>query len=426
MVIGNPPYGAKLENEIQKYLNEKYIRGGSETVISFTKLSYDNLLKPNGLFGFIVPKAFTFSSNYETIREYILKDIYEIVDCKKVWKEVLLEQIILLFEKNKKLDFYNCGKLEGQTIQSIGEINKRNFYTFGFILNDISNKELNIGLKVRKSNKFIGDIANNSRGGIFQNKITEFGDTDVLGGAEIQRYEIVGIKGKIDKDLIKDDTKCFIKENSVLVQRIVAHIENPTDHIKITACLPVKKDFAIVDTINQITFNEDNSNKVFWLILNSRLINWYCYRFIYARAIRTMQFDNPITNRIPIPADFYLEEQLPFIEKADFILYLNTELKETSRKFQRTIMRKFVLDDLPNKLQNWYLLSYPTFISELAKKKIKLSLSDEAEWEAYFLQESKKTLELKSKIKSAENEIDLMVYKLYGLTEKEIKTIEAS
>lgn len=105
VVIGNPPYGAKLDNNIQKYLNDKYIKGGSETVISFIKLSYDNLLNFNGIFGFIIPKAFTFSSNYEAIREYLLDNIYEIIDCKKVWKEVLLEQIILFFKKQTKTDF---------------------------------------------------------------------------------------------------------------------------------------------------------------------------------------------------------------------------------------------------------------------------------------------------------------------------------
>jgi len=62
----------------------------------------------------------------------------------------------------------------------------------------------------------------------------------------------------------------------------------------------------------------------------------------------------------------------------------------------------------------------------LGKKKIKLSLSEEAEWEGYFLQESKKALELKAKIETTDKEIDRMVYALYGLTEEEIKIVEGS
>ena len=68
----------------------------------------------------------------------------------------------------------------------------------------------------------------------------------------------------------------------------------------------------------------------------------------------------------------------------------------------------------------------PDFIKELAKKKIKLSLADEAEWEEYFNAESKKVLELKSKIDATDKEIDQMVYKLYDLTEEEIAIVEKS
>ena len=137
-MIGNPPYGAKLTNDIQLYLNDKYINGNSETVISFTKLSYDLLLKKHGKFGFIIPKSFTFSSNYEAIRKHLLKDISEIIDCKKVWKEVKLEQIMLFFSKDKITNSFQSGKLNKTDIQLVGNIDKKTFNKFGFYQNDIS------------------------------------------------------------------------------------------------------------------------------------------------------------------------------------------------------------------------------------------------------------------------------------------------
>jgi len=63
---------------------------------------------------------------------------------------------------------------------------------------------------------------------------------------------------------------------------------------------------------------------------------------------------------------------------------------------------------------------------ELKKKKIKLSLSEEAEWEDYFLKEQQKALDIKSKIDSTDAAIDQMVYELYGLTEEEIEIVENS
>ncbi|OFX69672.1 MAG: hypothetical protein A2X12_01145 [Bacteroidetes bacterium GWE2_29_8] len=118
------------------------------------------------------------------------------------------------------------------------------------------------------------------------------------------------------------------------------------------------------------------------------------------------------------------ENQQPFIEKADLMLSLNKELQEMSLRFQRSIQRKFEIEDLSQKLQNWYLLTYPEFTKELTKKKIKLSLSQEAEWEDYFIQETKKALDIKHKIDITDKEIDQMVYVLYELTEDEIKIVE--
>ena len=72
------------------------------------------------------------------------------------------------------------------------------------------------------------------------------------------------------------------------------------------------------------------------------------------------------------------------------------------------------------------MLSYGEFIKELGKKKIKLSLSQEAEWEDYFSQEQQKAVVLKQQIDTTDKEIDQMVYALYGLTEEEIAIVENS
>jgi hypothetical protein len=53
-------------------------------------------------------------------------------------------------------------------------------------------------------------------------------------------------------------------------------------------------------------------------------------------------------------------------------------------------------------------------------------LSQEAEWEDFFIQESKKALELKANIDDTDKSIDKMVYELYGLNEEEIAIVENS
>ncbi|MBW4359356.1 hypothetical protein [Flavobacterium taihuense] len=107
-------------------------------------------------------------------------------------------------------------------------------------------------------------------------------------------------------------------------------------------------------------------------------------------------------------------------------LFQKPVVLQALNRIHRTLERDYELSFLPKKLQDWYLLSYAEFIKELVKKKIKFSLSEEAEWEDYFNQESKKALNLKNQIDKTDKEIDKMVYELYGLTEEEIEIVENS
>ena len=84
------------------------------------------------------------------------------------------------------------------------------------------------------------------------------------------------------------------------------------------------------------------------------------------------------------------------------------------------------MEKLSAKLENWYQTPYNEFLKELEKSKVKLTLSQKAEWEDYFIQESQKTLAIKQQIDATDKEIDQMVYSLYGLSEEEIKIVEGN
>lgn len=164
-------------------------------------------------------------------------------------------------------------------------------------------------------------------------------------------------------------------------------------------------------------------NKYLLSILNSNLINYY-YKTISAQLGNGgMRCFTIYIQNLPIP-EIPLSEQQPFIAKAEQMLSLNQALQETVDKFLRTLNRKFDLSDFSKNLQSWYLLSYKDFVKELAKKKVKLSLGDEAEWEDYFLAEQAKAQSLQNQIAQTDDEINQMVYALYGLSDDEIKIIE--
>ena len=118
-----------------------------------------------------------------------------------------------------------------------------------------------------------------------------------------------------------------------------------------------------------------------------------------------------------------LQEQQHFIEKADKMLFLNKNLQELSQKFQRLLTRKFELEKLTTKLQDWYLLKFSEFVKELKKSKIKLSLKEEMEWEEIFL-ENKEEAEKNDKVIFCGRLADYKYYDMHVVIERALEVVE--
>ena len=290
-----------------------------------------------------------------------------------------LEQVVYVAERGSNKKSYSSFVRKESNIELVGEIDKSTFSDFGFLLNGISSKELEIGEKIRKIGGFLNDFVINQRGSMYQKEITQTkADFKVLGGKQIGRYYIKpDVKGYISKKIVEDQ-KAFVKENSILAQNIVAHIENPKDHIQIIASLAktIPKNFIVLDTINQLQNKSNLSSEFLISVLNSKLVAWYAYRFIFGKAIRTMHFDSPVTERIPLPK-------------------LDLSNKEDRKAHDALTELVKQLIDLQKRLNEEKLTT-----SE--QEKINRQI-EEKEWE-----------------------IDQNVYNLYGLNEEEKKIIEES
>lgn len=365
-VIGNPPYGAELTTAERQYLDAKFQIGNNDTAALFMVMQLQELLTKNALGGFIVPKTFAYASNWKKTRAVVLPYIEKFIDVSKVWKEVKLEQVIYFAQKNKS-NSYISGKRMGGHILELGDVDKEICKNFDFILNSISQAELSVALKMVSSNRFINDEFINQRGAMLQSKIiNQKSDYKVIGGKQINRYglETNSVKGWIDIEAV-DDNKAFANGDSVIVQNIIAHIQNPVDHIQIIATISSEKDVVILDTVNQLKPIGHINNHLLLGIINSKLISWYVYRFIFAKAIRTMHFDSPVTKRIP----------------------------------------------LPKKLQSKNLEQRVREVLELKRNYQQAKTSQD------------KTF-LTRQIEQTDKKIDRLVYELYGLTEEEIAIVE--
>ncbi|HAO80247.1 MAG TPA: hypothetical protein DCQ92_15020, partial [Verrucomicrobia subdivision 3 bacterium] len=377
-VVGNPPYGAELNDEERQYLQRGFGISLTDTAALFILLK-KRLLKPHGLGGYIVPKPLLYNSNWQETRDKIINELSIACDCGKVWPEVKLEQVICVLEKSSDSPDYISASRNEDKILHFGRLNKKLCSDFQFILSNVSPPEVKLAQKMKLSECYLGNIFKNQRGAMLQSAVSAgAGYYSVLGGKQIGRYCVAELtKGRIAKASVNDD-KAFVKQNSVLVQNIVAHIQNPVDHIQIIATVLPKElqgNSIILDTVNQLSVSKPFSSLFVAGLLNSKLINWFTYRFIFARAIRTMHFDAPVTDRIPFC-------KLDFTKAADKA-------------------RHDKLVGLVDKL----LVLMPKLRAATAERE---------------------RATLQNAVTAADQEIDMLVYDLYGLTEKEIKLLEDS
>jgi len=79
---------------------------------------------------------------------------------------------------------------------------------------------------------------------------------------------------------------------------------------------------------------------------------------------------------------------------------------------------------LSKKIQSFNDYDFKTFTAELKKKKIVLKQLEQDDWEEYFDTHKEAINQLKGQISITDSEIDLRVYKLYGLTYEEVCIVE--
>ena len=155
-------------------------------------------------------------------------------------------------------------------------------------------------------NKRLGDIANITLGLGIQGKDFFFneprkGSEKVLRGDDIQRYTIRGCKFYDPNSKEIQEYKKTIdrfKTPHIVAQRIVAHIQ---DHIKITAAFDEEGLFSFNTVTNIFVNDKAYSNEFILALLNSNVVQYYTYKFIYSNAIRSMDFYKAYAQNIPLP-----------------------------------------------------------------------------------------------------------------------------
>ncbi|MCG3882765.1 TaqI-like C-terminal specificity domain-containing protein [Psychrobacter sp. Ps3] len=446
VVIGNPPYVRprfQSEKEVSWLLNRFESAENQFDLYHLFIEKAEKIRNSKGVVSFILPNAFLANKNSVKLRKFLLDNVHftKIIECgDSVFSDASVDVLIYVSDTSKEISkFY---RLADREIVFRNLFDQNSFYEnegYNFTVT-LSPEQLDIFQKIRDNSKELKDFV------------------DVMGG--IKEYQVG--KGKPPQDISMKNNRVFNsteKKDATFVKEVrgkhvfpfilkweneyvsygpwLAEPRNPKFFIgprifvrqipgkERLYCAYTEDDYIVDQSAYIIKPKSENLENFRSLegILNSNLIFWY-YRN------QNNEFDTLFPKIksgeikvLPISSE-NLDKNLA--QKADLMLSLNEQLQDTTGKFIRILQRKFEIEKLSKKLENWHELTYAEFIKELAKKKVKMSLSEEAEWEEYFLAEQAKAQQLMLQIENTDKEIDQMVYKLYDLTDDEIAIIEAS
>lgn len=332
VVIGNPPYGFRtvLSKEDKEYFRkvQKINFSSGDSAEIFVKICFDRHLKENGILSFIIPKKSLYGDAWEDIRINYWKkyNLNFILDTGKSFENVLLEASAFGLSKTTK-----NGKVQLAFLQNNDKINQFDNVEIDKIFVKSNSCQI---YKVLFPDSIFDSIQANS----YQEKVVD-GKLGLAIGTDFfseipQKYKL--LKGiDIEKYAVKSHRYLNNQQNlnwgkanefltpKVLCQRLVAHIENPTPHLKITACFD-EEGILITNTLMSFELDE-KINQKFWLAyLNSTFLSWYAYNFVYSRAIRGIDFYNFYIQQLPIPK-LSLSAQTPFVKIVDYILFLKKQ-----------------------------------------------------------------------------------------------------
>jgi len=479
VVIGNPPYfniqtlGAKSKQVefIQKEYSDIW-QDKSDILFYFINKA---MKISKGEIGFIVSNAFLFSDKAQKLRNKIIDDgrLSKIVNFEQymVFADASITSCVTIFNKNHE----NLKAIVLKDKQySINDVvnhmsNDNNSFVVNFekdkVFALVDNRIALINKKIDDSHKCLRDLVKIGKGmetaanGVycFSDYPSQFPKEYIkrrMCGEIINRY----ILGKKDEYILYFEN---VDNYEDLPESIRLHLENNRAILENRATCknegriwwrysrPMHKEFYHMNKIwcsyrsksNEFVLDEStdyigltnttvifdtNPNikfKYLLALLNSKTLD-FRYKSIGKQTGSGVYeyFENGV-GKLPIP-EIPLTDQQPFIAHADKMLSLNSDLQQKRRRFLRRLQDNFESVKITGALESFDTMEFAEFLKELKKQKITLSLSQQDEWEDYFNHYKTECNKLSAEIAETDNEIDLRVYKLYGLTYDEVLVVD--
>lgn len=431
VVIGNPPYVnmANIQNEQErKFYQSNYstVKNKCDLYSIFTEKA-KSLLKDNGLLGFIFPNSWMGTESFSKFRDFLSKEVkvYQLVELPPgVFEDAIVTTVLCFYQNtlpqaSNNVEVYACVDKEfvkKDFVLSYEQILNNPNTSFAFektiSLENVACKKLSeiasfsLGIKTSDDARFV-----------FKKPIDET-CYKFIRGRNISKWshpyndEWIWYQPALICE--KPGGRPRVLENFLVDRKIVVQ----DIATQITATIDSER-YLCNDTLNIIySLCAEYSFEYILCILNSKLVNvWFKKIFPAGLHIKQNQLE-----QIPIPI-IDMDAQQPFVALADTMLSLNFQLQEKRSQFLRRLSENLEGVKITTALQAFDTMDFKGFVAELKKQKIKLTLSQQDEWEEYFNQRIAECQTLSAQIQATDNEIDNKVFDLYGLTEEERRIV---
>jgi type I restriction-modification system DNA methylase subunit len=483
VVIGNPPYVRQemIDNDIKEKYMQMYPHVATSTAdlyVYFYELSM-KCLSENGLLGFITPNKWMERKYGMNLRSY-LKDfnIQTIINYGElnIFDDASTEPAIIIIKNQKKSD-----DIAYLMVKSLEEAQSFDYRTSLYKKSDLSSEIWKFTNPLVSSilNKFKNvntTLKEYTNGGVYYGIKTSLNEAFII---DKTKYLEIIAQDKASEKLLKkmvegdDFGKWHLNHSGRYMVATGYDLEIENDYKGIYNYLEQYRDKLIkrqdkgknywnlracdyYDKLEQpkliyyhtalnhgFYFDTEgyyisancyfiaNADKYLQCVLNSKLFH-FVKKYLFpsfgdSEKGGRVRLDANKMNILPIQKIEESQKEF-YIQKADKMLSLNKQLQETKQNFTNELG----LEKLTKKLQNFEELEFEEFIKEYAKAK-KLKFADKLqernfkqEWQAIFKNDKALTCKLKAEIAKTDKEIDEMVYKLYGLSDDEIKIVENS
>ena len=448
VVIGNPPYGAKVsKKEIDVFIKDFPEWGISKTLndtyFVFYAKSLKDLVKPQGILGFIAPNTWKLIEAGASFRNNLMNSDFEVYKIAqyldKVFEDATVDCDTLLIRKGSTpktihVDFIRKHEIVFNNLVDQTLLGKQQFYNLYLKKNDYQVKrkilngsrlvgnelEIKNGVKPYEKGKGIPpqtDEVLRTKPYTSETRI-DASFSPLIGGSYFNRYKITWnedywikygewLAAPRERSTFDADEKLIFRQTS---DSLIGSI--------------IQKGY-IMRNNTHIILAKDNTYDLRYVLacLNSKLLNYYYWTINPEKGEAMAEVKAFHLGLMPIKR-IKKEYQQPFINLANKMLELNSVQQEKHNRFYRRLKDNFNSIKISNALLDFDQLTFAQFTTELKKQKIRLTLPQQDEWEEYFNQYKNSCLELSEQISLIDHEIDLKVYHLFGLTYEDILVVD--